>query len=152
MQLWPDPQVTHWLPPLPHWSALGVTQVLLTQQPVGHVDASQVGATQRPLLHDCPDEHALHCAPSPPHDAGELPGRHTLPSQHPVGQLVALHEAAVHAPLVHMRPLPHTLHWAPFAPHAALLAPGTHTLPWQQPPGHVVPLQVVASHRPRLHT
>ena len=93
LQLSPEGHAMQVAPPLPHALVLlPISQKpRASQQPVGHVFASQTGPMHMPAGQESPGGHGRHAWPPFPHAVVLSPGSHTpRPSQHPVGQLDAL--------------------------------------------------------------
>jgi hypothetical protein len=149
LQVWPRAHEPQEAPPVPHelpdWLPYA-SQVPLappTQQPLGHVFASQVHVPL--VVSQSPLPHAAQAAPPVPHEDAdsELHASHVPvapPLQHPVGHEVAS-QTQVPLLLLHSRPAPHAPQLAPAAPQDALdsEAQASHVPvrpPLQQPCGH----------------
>lgn len=134
------------LPPL-------MTHELPSQQPLGHVVASQLavaGTHERPLQRSVPS-HTSHAAPPVPHALDAVPTWQTPSLQQPVGQVVALQvEGGSQRAPVHCSAPLQTSQVRPPVPQAPVLAPPTHTPALQQPSGHVDGLQAPPLHSPAL--
>jgi hypothetical protein len=97
--------------------APGVMQVLLWQQPIGQLVASQV---QTPLRQCWPMSHTTQTPPLAPKWASEA-CRQASPLQQPLGQLCGVQ---AQRPFTHAWPVPQAVHVPPAAPHAASDVPG----------------------------
>ncbi len=135
-------QDTQAFPPVPQRAAVcavGSSQLLPLQQPVGHEFESQTHWP--PALHSCPAGHAAHAAPPVPQvlsaaSPAYLTQAPVALSQQPIGQEL---ESQTHALPLHSWPLGHAAHDAPLAPHWPFpSAVGWTQLPLLQQPGQLL--------------
>ncbi len=126
---------------------------MVSQHPVGHVEALHGEAAQDPPVHVSPDGQVTHALPPDPHAPVLEPvSQNPRASQQPVGQVAGLHVGPMHAPPAHVSPGGHGRQALPPVPHAVVLVPDSQ-LPRlsQHPLAQVVALHVVPRHDPLVH-
>jgi hypothetical protein len=141
----PGGHVEHALPPVPHALVLlpDSQKPRPSQQPVGQVEALQVGPTHAPPEQESIGGHGRQAPPPVPHAVRLVPDWQ-IPklSQQPFGQVDGLHVAPSHAPALQLSPGGQDLHASPSLPHEAVLVPDSQAPETSQHPvGQVEALQ-----------